>query len=70
MTARSLALRELFARAVSGRRRVFGFSSRRASCAEVRKGKVEDGWDRFCVEGDATWTVVAVDEENEGSEAA
>jgi hypothetical protein len=40
------------------RRRVFGFTSQKASCAEVLRGAVPDEWDRLCVEGDAEWTQI------------
>ncbi len=56
MTDRDRAIRDVLARANAAGRRVFGFASEKASCAEVVKGRIPDEWDRLCVEGDAFWT--------------
>ena len=64
MTDRDRVLRAVLTRAKKAGRVVYGYSSEKASCAEldVKKG-VPETWDRICVEGDRVWTVVPVAEE-------
>ena len=55
---RAQAVNAVLMRASADKKRVFGFSSQKASCAEVAPGNVPDEWDRLCVEGDAEWTSI------------
>lgn len=56
MTDRSHIIATLLARAGATKRRVYGFSSQKAGCVEITKGKVPPDFDRLCVEGDPLWT--------------
>lgn len=56
---RQAVIQAILARALQAGRKVYGFSSAKASCAEVRGGKVLPEFDRLCVEGDTEWLVIA-----------
>lgn len=63
MTDRDRVLREVMARAAAEGRRVYGFTTSYASCAELRSAKtVPAEVDRICAEGDERWVPLPVDE--------
>jgi hypothetical protein len=56
VTDRDRVIRETFARAKGRGKRVYGFTSEYASCAEAPSGsKVPDDWSHICAEGDQFW---------------
>ncbi len=59
MTERNTIINAILDRAKLTKRKVFGFSSEKASCAQLgtgKKEKVPPEWNRMCVEGDDRWT--------------
>ncbi len=53
---RDQAIQRICTRAGLAKKKVFGFSTGKASCAELNaKAPVPDEWDRMCVEGDVEW---------------
>lgn len=55
----------LMARAIQAGRKVYGYSSQYASCAEVKGGKMPPDFDRLCVVGDKEWTSIPAVEGDE-----
>lgn len=49
---RSLVIRQMMGR----KRRMYGYTSSRAGCHLIEKGKVPIHFDRICCEGDERWT--------------
>lgn len=71
MTSRGAVLDALVLRAKRSGKRVFGYCSRKADCAEMPKKGIPDDWDRACVEGDEVWAYVpAAEEKAANTEAA
>ena len=65
MTARERALAAVVARAKAAGKRVYGFCSQYASCAELDVKRGADAeWDRICVEGDVAWSELPVEQAN------
>ena len=63
MSEREELITVILARAAG--KRIFGYSSDKAGCAEASKGKIPDAWSRICVEGDTHWSAVPVVEPSE-----
>lgn len=69
MTDRDRVLAEVFARAKLAGKRVYGYCSDKAGCAEMPKKGVPENWNRVCVEGDAAWTAIPAADEQANTEA-
>jgi hypothetical protein len=65
-STRAAVVAAILARAGAAKRRVYGFGSGRASCAEVVNGRVPAEFDRLCVEGDAEWVALPAPEPSGG----
>jgi hypothetical protein len=65
---RAQAVHAVLARASKTGAAVYGFSSDKASCEQLRKRGVPDEWGFMCVEGDAVWTRVPREEVVEAGE--
>lgn len=59
---RDKAINAILDRAIRDKKRVFGFSSLRASCGLVQNGLVPPEVDRLTVENDKEWTSIPTSE--------